>query len=127
MVQLVPLQSRPLARVRGIVTCQPAVEQRVAPLGLADEAQSALTLSCSGPDRSWKASDWVIWDLDDTFWQGTLTEGGVAYSQQCHDIVVTLARRGIMSSICSNNHRRQAATILRDKGIWNYFVFPDIG
>ena len=22
----------------------------------------------------------VIWDLDDTFWQGTLTEGGVAYS-----------------------------------------------
>ena len=37
----------------------------------------------------------VIWDLDDTFWQGTLTEGGVAYSQQCHDIVVSLARRGI--------------------------------
>ena len=69
----------------------------------------------------------VVWDLDDTFWRGTLTEGGITYSQQCHDIVVALARRGIMSSICSNNHRHRAAAILREHGIWDYFIFPDIG
>ena len=41
----------------------------------------------------------VIWDLDETFWDGTLTEGGIAYRRDHHDLVVELARRGIMSSI----------------------------
>jgi hypothetical protein len=43
----------------------------------------------------------VVWDLDETFWRGTLTEGGISYRQDCHDIVVELARRGILSAICS--------------------------
>jgi hypothetical protein len=43
----------------------------------------------------------VIWDLDETFWRGTLDEGGITqYVQAHHDIVVELAQRGIMSSIC---------------------------
>jgi hypothetical protein len=32
-----------------------------------------------------------------------------------------------MSSICSNNHHDQVAAILRESGIWDYFIFPDIG
>jgi hypothetical protein len=41
----------------------------------------------------------VIWDLDEAFWHGTLTEGGIAhYSIDNHNIVVELARRGIVSS-----------------------------
>lgn len=45
----------------------------------------------------------VIWDLDETFWRGTLTEGGISeYVREHHDTVIELARRGI-TSICSKN------------------------
>ena len=34
----------------------------------------------------------VIWDLDETFWKGTLAEGGISeYVQAHHAVVVTLA------------------------------------
>jgi FkbH-like protein len=69
----------------------------------------------------------VIWDLDDTFWRGALIEGGVkAYLSAHHEIVVELARRGVMSSICSKNEYSEVKTILIEKRIWEYFVFPSI-
>ena len=69
----------------------------------------------------------VIWDLDETFWDGTLSEGGIrAYLQQNHDIVVTLAERGIISSICSKNDSEAVHRILEEHGIWDHFVFPSI-
>ena len=69
----------------------------------------------------------VIWDLDDTFWKGTLCEGGIeAYIQENHDLVVTLAHRGIVSSICSKNNKDEVRRILLDRGLWDYFVFPSI-
>jgi FkbH-like protein len=70
----------------------------------------------------------VIWDLDDTFWRGTLAEGGVeTYLDAHHDIVVALARRGILSSICSKNDHETAKAILVAKGLWDFFVFPSLG
>ena len=68
----------------------------------------------------------VIWDLDETFWRGTLTEGGFTYDQSTHDIVIELARRGIMSSICSKNNIEDVRPILEERGIWEYFIFPSI-
>jgi FkbH-like protein len=69
----------------------------------------------------------VIWDLDETFWRGTLSEGGIKeYSLRNHEIVVTLARRGVMSSICSRNDVGPVRNILRSNGIWDYFVFPSV-
>lgn len=69
----------------------------------------------------------VIWDLDDTFWKGTITEGGIReYVQKHHDIVVELARRGIMSSICSKNDFATVEKVLEERGIFNYFIFPNI-
>jgi FkbH-like protein len=69
----------------------------------------------------------VIWDLDETFWNGTLSEGGITeYIDKHHDIVITLARRGIMSSICSKNDHATVKSILEAKGIWEYFIFPSI-
>ena len=69
----------------------------------------------------------VIWDLDDTFWSGTLTEGGITqYIRANHDIVVELARRGIISSICSRNDYDETMAYLRARGIAEYFVFPSI-
>jgi FkbH-like protein len=68
----------------------------------------------------------VIWDLDETFWHGTLTEGGIRYQQATHDIVVELARRGIVSSICSRNDTVSVRNILQRETLWDYFVFPSI-
>lgn len=68
----------------------------------------------------------VIWDLDETFWKGTLSEGGHTYLEANHDIVVELARRGIVSSICSKNDFALVEDVLRKSGIWDYFVFPSI-
>ena len=69
----------------------------------------------------------VIWDLDDTFWRGTLTEGGIReYVRNHHQIVIELAQRGIMSSICSKNDPANVLPILRNEGILDYFIFPSI-
>ncbi len=68
----------------------------------------------------------VIWDLDDTFWSGTLTEGGMTYRRDFHDIVLELARRGIVSSICSKNDLASVRDILVREGIWDSFVFASV-
>src|SRR3984957_13452175 len=69
----------------------------------------------------------VVWDLDETFWRGTLVEGGIReYVQAHHEIVVELARRGILSSICSKNDEQSVVKILEEREILDYFVFPDI-
>jgi FkbH-like protein len=68
----------------------------------------------------------VIWDLDDTFWRGTLTEGSITVDPQHINIIVTLAGRGIVSSICSKNNYIQVQRMLEQYGIWDFIVFPHI-
>jgi FkbH-like protein len=68
----------------------------------------------------------VIWDLDETFWQGTLTEGGITPIERNIDIVRTLASRGIVSSVCSKNDPDRVRAELERLGIWDYVVFPRI-
>ena len=68
----------------------------------------------------------IIWDLDDTFWKGTLSEGTIEYDRQNHETVIALARRGIMSAICSKNNYGDVRWRLVQQGIWDYFVFPKI-
>lgn len=68
----------------------------------------------------------VIWDLDDTFWQGTLEEGGVTPIPENHQRVRDLAERGIISSICSKNDYSRTQAKLTELGMWDHFVFPAI-
>ncbi len=68
----------------------------------------------------------VVWDLDGVFWRGTITEGAIEYDVRAHQAVIELARRGIMSSICSNNDLGQIRALLTERGIWDYFVLPSI-
>jgi len=68
----------------------------------------------------------IIWDLDETFWHGTLTEGGITLRPDTCAIVKELAARGIVSSICSKNDHDQVKTILQEAEIWQYFVLPSI-
>lgn len=68
----------------------------------------------------------VIWDLDDTFWDGALSEGGIRYRQDHHAVVMELARRGIVSSVCSKNSAEAVGAVLAEHGIADYFVFSRI-
>ena len=68
----------------------------------------------------------LIWDLDDTFWRGALTEGGIAFIEAHKQIVVELARRGVVSSICSKNEIESVKAVLVAHGVWDYFVLPSV-
>lgn len=68
----------------------------------------------------------VIWDLDETFWSGTLSEEGVNYILRNHELIIELSKRGIVNSICSKNDFKQVKEFLTDKGLWDYFVFPEV-
>jgi FkbH-like protein len=68
----------------------------------------------------------VVWDLDDTFWKGTLAEGGAAPVPENIELVKRLAARGIVCSICSKNDPEAVANELQKLGVWDYFVLPSI-
>lgn len=68
----------------------------------------------------------IIWDLDDTFWDGTLSEGNVRPLKKCIDTVILAAQKGIVSSICSKNDFEPCKKQLADFGVWDYFVFSSI-
>lgn len=68
----------------------------------------------------------VVWDMDDTFWHGTLSEEGVALIDHNVALVKTLAERGIVSSIASKNDFDAVKEVLEANGIWDYFIFPQI-
>jgi FkbH-like protein len=68
----------------------------------------------------------VIWDLDDTFWRGTLAEEEIQPVPGNIELVKELARRGIISSICSKNNFDLAKNKLIALGVYEYFVFPSI-
>jgi len=68
----------------------------------------------------------VVWDLDDTLWEGTLSEGPVTVEPSRIDLVRTLNRRGIVNSICSKNDPELARTELERIGLWDELVFTRI-
>lgn len=70
----------------------------------------------------------VIWDLDDTIWHGTLLEGGAgAAIEGVAETIERLDARGILHSIASRNDAELATRTLRDMGLMDYFLCPQIG
>jgi FkbH-like protein len=69
----------------------------------------------------------VVWDLDDTFWRGTLSEEAISPIETNIGLVKRLAERGIISSICSKNDPAAVESVLRDMNIWDFFVLPSVG
>lgn len=68
----------------------------------------------------------VIWDLDETFWQGTLSEEGVCQIEENIILIKELTDRGIINSICSKNDFSEAKKTIIELKIWDYFIFPSI-
>ncbi len=70
----------------------------------------------------------VAWDLDGTLWTGILSEGDeVVPNPSAVEVVRLLDGRGIVNSICSKNNSDEALAKLRELGLADYFVFPQIG
>ena len=69
----------------------------------------------------------IIWDLDETFWNGTLSEEGVDVIEDNVNLIKRLTERGVINSISSKNNYDEAKKKLEKIGVWDYFVFPKIG
>ncbi len=69
----------------------------------------------------------VVWDLDNTLWEGTLLESKhVVLKPGIADIIKTLDGRGILHSIASKNHFDDAMHRLKTFELDHYFLYPEI-
>lgn len=69
----------------------------------------------------------VVWDLDNTLWEGVLLEGDcITLFPNIIDVIKTLDQRGILHSIASRNDLALAQKKLEAYDLWQYFVYPQI-
>jgi FkbH-like protein len=69
----------------------------------------------------------IIWDLDNTVWDGVLSESGaVKLRTEIHQVLEFYQQKGIIQSICSRNDYEAARERLQYFGIWDYFIYPQI-
>jgi len=69
----------------------------------------------------------VVWDLDNTIWNGVLLEdANVTLREGIIDIIKILDSRGILQSIASKNNHEAALSKLKELGIEEYFIYPQI-
>jgi FkbH-like protein len=70
----------------------------------------------------------LVWDLDNTLWQGTLLEGDPCQLRpEAAELLCTLDERGVLNSIASRNHPPTALARLAALGVDEYFLCPVIG
>ncbi|MHC6529720.1 HAD-IIIC family phosphatase [Vibrio proteolyticus] len=69
----------------------------------------------------------VIWDLDNTLWDGVLAEGDdVKLKEHIPDIIKELDNMGVLQSIASRNEEEDALSKLRELNLADFFVYPQI-
>jgi FkbH-like protein len=69
----------------------------------------------------------IAWDLDNTLWSGVLLEDKeVLLRDDVIRIIKTLDSRGILQSIASKNEHHTAMEKLRELGLEDYFLYPQI-
>ena len=77
-------------------------------------------------ERAAKAVKCVVWDLDNTIWNGVLLEEEVTARPDALATVKALDQRGILQSIASRNDHDTAMAALAAHGIEEYFLAPQI-
>lgn len=69
----------------------------------------------------------VIWDLDNTLWNGILLEDEAVHLKEgIYEILSTLDERGILLSIASKNNFEHGMEILKQMKIEHFFLYPQI-
>ncbi len=70
----------------------------------------------------------LVWDLDNTLWNGILSEGDqVAVAPEVVEVIKALDQRGVLQSIASKNDAHFALERLRQWGLDAFFLYPQIG
>ncbi len=68
----------------------------------------------------------IIFDLDETFWSGTLSDGNAHLIQENISLIKNMVDAGVMASICSKNDKKDVKRFLICTEIWDLFVFKSI-
>ncbi len=69
----------------------------------------------------------VVWDLDNTIWDGILAEScAVRLKPGIKEIIEALDSRGILHSISSKNDYDMAMSKLEEFGLGDFFLYPEI-
>lgn len=69
----------------------------------------------------------VIWDLDETLWEGTFADNGTLKIRDALvDFINASLDRGIVHAICSKNDFDATKAYMESQGLWDLFVFPSI-
>jgi FkbH-like protein len=71
----------------------------------------------------------VVWDLDNTVWDGILIEDGeekLRLKPTVKEVIRELDSRGILQSVASKNNAEDALRVLKKFGIDEYFLCPQI-
>lgn len=113
---------------------EPTVAQRERPPAVAQDASGApsangTAIKPAAGTAKVKPYKCVVWDLDNTVWQGILVEDGPAgltLRPGLSDILKTLDQRGILHSVASKNNHDEAWKQLEQFGISEYFLSPEI-
>lgn len=70
----------------------------------------------------------LVWDLDNTVWDGVLLEGDhLTLRKGVVDTLRVLDQRGILHSVVSRNDPGQALAKVREFGLDEFFLHPQIG
>lgn len=101
--------------------------------GIMEFVREASSLEKASPEerkpKELKKIKCLVWDLDNTLWDGILVEDGPAKLRLRHKIIEILKEldeRGILNSIVSKNNRDEALGVLKTFGIEEYFLCPQI-
>ena len=68
----------------------------------------------------------VVWDLDNTLWDGVCLEGPVIVRKDVVGAIEELDRRGILHSVASRGDSEIATAVLKANGLEAYFLVPRI-
>lgn len=69
----------------------------------------------------------IIWDLDDTLWDGSImVSKDVKLRTNLIDGIRELNKRGVVSSICSNNYHNFTQPLLEEFKMYELFIMPNI-
>jgi FkbH-like protein len=80
-----------------------------------------------GPTRKPGAVKCVVWDLDNTVWDGVLLEDSdVRLRPGVRQTIATLDERGILNSVASRNDTDAAVAKLTELGLNEFFLYPQI-
>lgn len=69
----------------------------------------------------------IVWDLDNTLWDGILVEdSNVRLNYTLVELIKKLDRKGILMSVVSKNDAEKALGKLKEFGIDEYFLYPQV-